>query len=139
MVPLNALAKALDMPQQGDLRGLMNNDSSIGACCAFIAPVPQHPFNLPVELSGPSAEEGRAHRPIPILAFCEGSLPGGETISGCTKYCNPSLPAFPHGNVALYILGGPPQYKLDTSSFQVGVYECVTVELKFGGRSLTVP
>lgn len=64
-------------------------------------------------------------RPVPILAFCEGSLPGAETKPGFPKCCNPSLSLFPRGSAALYVQEDVPQYKVDTSSLPAGGCECV--------------
>lgn len=33
---------------------------------------------------------------IPILALCEGALPGTTSLPGYIKYTNPNLPTFPH-------------------------------------------
>lgn len=41
------------------------------------------------------------HRPIPVLALCEGALPGSESLPGYVKYTNPSLSTFPYGSAAL--------------------------------------
>lgn len=39
--------------------------------------------------------------PTPVLAFCEGVLPGADTFPGYIKYTAPALPTFPHGSAAL--------------------------------------
>lgn len=77
-------------------------------------------------------------RPVPILAFCEGSLPKAETMPGFLKYCTPFLPQFPHGSAGLYVQQDLPQYKVDTSSLPSEGYACVAVDITVGNRTLRV-
>lgn len=122
-----------------------NIDSLIAHVVPSLLPVPQLNINsiLRWNCRGPRLKKDQLvlklrNRSIPILTFCKGSLPGGEIISGYVKYCNPSLPTFPHDSTALYIWRDLPQHKLDTSSLRVRGCECVAVELRLGGSSLTV-
>lgn len=77
------------------------------------------------------------NNPIPVLALCEGALPGSDSLPSYIKYTSPSLPTLPFGSAALYVKQSLPQHGLDTS-LPAGGYECVAVETKLGRKKITV-
>lgn len=77
-------------------------------------------------------------KPIPVLALCEGCLPGTDSLPGYVKYTSPTLPTFPHGSAAVYVAQAIPQCRVDTSSLPPWDYECVAVRVKLASTTLTI-
>lgn len=75
---------------------------------------------------------------IPVLALSLGTLPKGSSICGHVVYTATSVPTFPQGSAALYVLRNLPQHPIGTRSITSLELMVVAVKVTIAGKATPI-